>query len=250
MYTVVFVTIVALAVNVYLVGNALMQQRNAVEYVAMSVLKIAKEPAVPFDAGTCLQNELAYLNCVLRRAEVAGMVKVGNSDRNFYVVPGTLKVIRRDPSKNPCCVSNPNFKSTCDKAPPPGGPDQSGPDLPQDGGGGGGDDDTGSGDFCWDSYQIENEQYAELVMGNYSQAPDGKGSFSEAAENAVKAGTANAVKLRFHFNPTDANTKMLAPLIGLFGSGMKLQFSSSALAYRTPGGNIQLAIDPTLSMGN
>jgi hypothetical protein len=252
MYTVVFVTIVALAVNVYLIGNALMQQRNAVEYVAMSVLKVANEPAIPFDAATCLQNELAYLNCVLKRAEVAGMVKIGSSTESFYVVPGSLKVIPRSGEKS-CCTRDPNSLKPCDDD--PGGPDDSGPDGSDgsggSGGGGGEDDDdahASDDDFCWDSYQIEQDEYAELVMGRYSVQADGQGSFTDAATNEVKQGNFNAVKLRFHFNPTDENTKMIAPLIGIFGKDMKLKFSSSALAYRTPGGSIQLAIDPTLSM--
>jgi hypothetical protein len=230
MYTFVFVTIVALAVNVYLIGHNLMQQRNAVEYVGMAVLKIATQPAVPFPAA-CTQDELSLLNCILARAEVAGRVGVGGSQSTFYLPSGMLQVKLRE-GGNPCG----NL----------GGAADAGGDGSNLGSGGGASND----DFCWPSYQVVDEGVAELMMGTYSVANDGTGSFAAAAANAVKAGSFNAVKLRFHFAPNADNTKMIAPLIGLFGGDLKLKFSSSAIAYRTPAGGIHLAIDPNLPMGS
>ncbi len=244
MYTFVFVTMVALAVNVYLIGNALMQQRNAVEYVGMAALKIANEQPCSGDDPGCPQcpknaDELTYLNCVLARAEIAGKVRVGNSQNSFHLVPGKLRVKARDNNSNSCCKQSGGVFSGC-------GPRNPGDDGPN----GGDDDDDSDDDFCWGFYQIVDEAYAELVMGVYSVDPEGRGSFKDAQENEVKGGLSNAIKLRFHFDASAENTKLIAPLVGLFGKNMRLKFSSSALAYRTPDGSIQLAIDPTLSIGS
>lgn len=230
MYTIVFVTMIALAVNVYLIGNALLQQRNTVEYVAMSVLKVADDPVIPLP-GACLQDELSYLNCVLKRAEVAGQVAIGGSNNNsFYLPSGKLQMKARG-SDSSCCKGG-GGRSGCNF--------DGGDNSPTSGGG-----EDEKGNFCWPAYQIVDEGYAELMMGTYSVE---KGSFRAAEPNAVQGRNFNAIKLRFHFNPTNENTKMIAPLIGLFGRNMQLRFSSSALAYRTPNGSIHLAIDPTLSM--
>lgn len=201
MYTIVFVTMIALAVNVYLIGTALLQQRSVAEYVAMAVLKLDQDRS-SFDPAQCLQTELSYLNCILQRAEVAGQVGIGGSS-NFYLPAGQLRM--QEPGSNDC----------------------------------------GEDSFCWPLYQVVggDKACAKLVMGTY----DNTQGFTAAGPNSVLNGSFNAVKLRLHFNPTKENTKMIAPLIGLFGKDILL-FSSSALAYRTPDGGIHLAIDPTLSM--
>jgi hypothetical protein len=231
-YTVALVGGIALAVNVYLIGNALIQQRTAVEYVAMSTLKIAKDPTVPF-AVSCTQSDLALINCILERAEVAGRVAVGFSQSSFYLPPGALRMVDRgsDTLSGGGCGS-PTGEGAGEGLQP-------GADVF--------DDEMDDSDFCWPSYKVRDEAFAELVMGTYTDdSGSGHGSFYAARPGAVVAGNLNAIKLRFHLDQA-SDMKMLAPLISVFGDSIKLKFSSAAIAYVTPGGNIQLAIDPNLS---
>ncbi len=235
MYTVVFVALTGLAVNVYLIGNALLQQRNAVEYVAMAALKIAKDPSIPFPA-MCTADELSLLNCILERAEVAGRVGVGGSQSSFFLPPGRLRLEERS-NDNSCCSAVTGGVDGCN------GHDAGDSDDNDD-------DDDDDDDFCWPAYQVTDESYAELSMGQFNPDNSGRGSFSDALPNQVRAGNFNSIKLRFHFQASTENTRMIAPLISLFGSSTFAVFSSSAIAYGTPSGGIHLAIDPDLDTGN
>lgn len=242
LYTVGLMSIVAIAVNVYLIGNALIQQRNAAEYVAMAVLKVANDPAMPF-APACNANEAALLNCIFERATVAGQVSVGFS--NDYYLPGNkLVVVPRD--------------SACPELPGSGaGADGSGGDNNDD------DDDGDEGDgncvgpncpgagmngrdFCWPRYKVADERFAEVVLGQYTPPTENsKGKFIAAELNDARDGKCNAIKLRFHLDE-GTDVKVISPLISLFGRNIKLKLSSGAIAYRTGAGTIALAMDPYL----
>jgi|GEM_PF-3832066 len=239
LYTVGLMSIVAIAVNVYLIGNALIQQRNAAEYVAMAVLKVANDPAIPFGPA-CNANEAALLNCIFERATVAGKVSIGFS--NDYYLPGNkLVVVPRD--------------SACPGLPGSGaGADGSGGDDDDDDWGGGGcfrglncpGDGMNGRDFCWPRYKVVDERFAEVVLGQYTPPTENsKGKFIAAELNDARDGKWNAIKLRFHLDE-GTDVKVIAPLVSLFGSNIKLKLSSGAIAYRTGAGTIALAMDPYL----
>jgi hypothetical protein len=245
LYTFVFMALIALAVNVFLIGNSILQQRNTVEYVAMAVVKIANDPAVDF-SPECKESELALLNCIFARAEVAGRVAVGSSTGSYHLPAGILRVQSRGAGES-CCSSNGGGLSACQETEHDiGGDGPSGPTGPSGA--------TSSDDFCWPDYKVVQEAHADVVMGSYGFSQEsGKWVFTPAAPGAVKSavldpqGALEAVKLRFHLAPT-TDSKIIAPLIGILGQGMQLRFSSSAIAYRAPGGGIQLAVDPSLAM--
>jgi hypothetical protein len=210
-----FLLFTALAIDVFLIGTALLQQRNAADYLALGIVKIYLDPppGVSCDIPGCNSQTDPCISqkytCAINKAILAtNVTMVGKQGPQFY--DGDLDIYYN--SGDPSCVKR--------------GLGQQGERECFNDGHGKEDDD---GALVWHGFDPVNVNKGEVVFGHIDVPVTANSHFVPVDD--VNSGTVNAVFVKLRLQNTAASP-MILPFMSLLAPPEMLQFSSSVIAYR------------------
>jgi hypothetical protein len=207
-----FVALIALALDTFMIGTAKMHQSSTVEYIALGTLRTFKEP--PADGSYTGSNEVDRYNFAINRGALAGAANLPGSSA-AQVQSSQIQVMPVDMADDEDCGQGA-------PGPPGGGLGTCGENFNDEGGGACGGIDR------WCGFE-SSSPIGSVIFGVYTPASGATAASFVPAAAGASAGGINAVKVRLQLQDPSISKFVLPFGKVLLGDGA-VKFQSTAIA--------------------